>query len=1387
MNYSNYKFSFDKYKNKTFIEVAKEIITKDEKYISIIGKTIVSPKISPEKKKEFQNFLEFFHNYFIKNKDAIMDQVEEDEIISLPPPNIKSADIVIKQTNQIITHIIHISDIHIRLYNRQKEYADIFQKLFQKIKEIKATIPNLIIIITGDLLHSKNILSPESILITQQFLQKLAEITTTLLIAGNHDALLTNNQREDSITAITKNIEIPNFHYLKYSGVYIFENLAIAVNSIIDNKWIFARDIQKQDTTSHTIALYHGSVGLCETGVGFRMRGEKLVDDFAGYDYALLGDIHKFQFLDPEEKRIAYASSLIAQNFSEWNNPHGLLLWDLFGGNHQYHEIPNTFGFFVFNLQNNQIFLEKEAVQLENIPTHIQHLESGINLKLNINQCSPDFIASVNYVVKKTIKDARIIHNYITSDEQETSSTKNATAPVGGTNQFNMTHGELLAQYLAETYKTLKHTDVEYIIEKYNQYHIDAEIANDRELAHWELIDLEFSNMFGYGANNYIDFSRFNSNSQSPIGIIAPNSHGKSSLIDIILMTLFTKFSRTRGTGISKDIINIHCNNFKTKLTFKIGSDKYTILKEGKRELSEKIKITKNEFYKVNEAGETILLTDEDRKKTDKVIQDLIGSYDDFIFTNVQLQNNTNSFKEMTDKERKEYLYKVLKLNVWNDIVKMIADITRPLRNTITFLEKSTENKSRDDYECKIKGIDEELKVLVDAIQENKLKKDGIVDEMGNFRNKLGPNIGEKYSVEKMEMENKSAGNSIKKKRHEIEDISSRIKESEEKLEGLQLILREEEIIKKYDEQSKNIPPFISTQHLRKKMKIYSKLEPEEIIKDGNCENSKIDKKEIDNLKKLYDEYYTLKIEYTSKLYKMTSKDENILKIETSSQDIKQMLKSKIKELGIVNKKITTFSQEYDKYKINEDIHKKYQALVLKKNAIIEFIKALESHEYDPKCVYCMKHPTVKQKVEKEKELRNIEKEMKEICEVGLANFDFEVANESYIESMLELKEKLEEKKSKKLTLESSIAKLELEIEKEVNILEKQDDIKNKLAENKGIQVKIDKLGADCSELQWRIKGMDEIAEAHSIAVEIVEIESKNSIRSDFEQSETYEEWIKLESEKKMKAQYELNIANLKIKYNGFNYDIQMETEKINKNNEIIEKVKDYENIMIENRKIEAEIHNCEIKICDIEKEINQLNQKKGVLTQQRQSYQKEYDAFIKNAQELKEKKNECGLLQILEQALGKDGLPLKILNAYLQPITDSINSIIAPFIPRKIKLHINNDDLILDSFTSSDSTKSVFIHGGMESFILDIAFKITLSNFAKLPKCNILFLDEGISAFDNERLSNIDMLFNFINRYFLKTILITHIDSIKENIQEKINIIKDEQYSKIICHYNIK
>ena len=66
MNYSQYatqKITINKYKGKTFEELAFEIINNDKKYLTILNKTINSPKTPPDKKLETQNFLNYFFFY----------------------------------------------------------------------------------------------------------------------------------------------------------------------------------------------------------------------------------------------------------------------------------------------------------------------------------------------------------------------------------------------------------------------------------------------------------------------------------------------------------------------------------------------------------------------------------------------------------------------------------------------------------------------------------------------------------------------------------------------------------------------------------------------------------------------------------------------------------------------------------------------------------------------------------------------------------------------------------------------------------------------------------------------------------------------------------------------------------------------------------------------------------------------------------------------------------------------------------------------------------------------------------------------------------------------------------------------------------------------------
>ena len=182
-----------------------------------------------------------------------------------------------------------------------------YMNIFNKVKN-----ENSIIVLTGDLLHNKDNLTPDCVMKTWNFLNELQTIMPLFLITGNHDFVETNNHVKDSIEAILndKNIDNKNIYYLRNSGAYRYGNICFGVSSLIDKQFTYAKDIISD--AEYKIGLYHGGVGKTETSVGFKLNGDKLVSDFDGYNYVLLGDIHKYQHV---ADNMAYSSSLISQNF----------------------------------------------------------------------------------------------------------------------------------------------------------------------------------------------------------------------------------------------------------------------------------------------------------------------------------------------------------------------------------------------------------------------------------------------------------------------------------------------------------------------------------------------------------------------------------------------------------------------------------------------------------------------------------------------------------------------------------------------------------------------------------------------------------------------------------------------------------------------------------------------------------------------------------------------------------------------------------------------------------------------------------------------------------------------------------------------------------------
>ena len=129
--------------------------------------------------------------------------------------------------------IYHISDIHIRNTEYHIiEYLHVFDNLYKYLESFSESDKKEgLIVITGDILHNKDRLTPLCISLCVDFLSKLANIMTTIIIAGNHDFNMKNLDQQDALSSILYKRKINNLHYLRESGIYNFNNNLFGVSS----------------------------------------------------------------------------------------------------------------------------------------------------------------------------------------------------------------------------------------------------------------------------------------------------------------------------------------------------------------------------------------------------------------------------------------------------------------------------------------------------------------------------------------------------------------------------------------------------------------------------------------------------------------------------------------------------------------------------------------------------------------------------------------------------------------------------------------------------------------------------------------------------------------------------------------------------------------------------------------------------------------------------------------------------------------------------------------------------------------------------------------------------------------------------------------------------
>lgn len=670
--------------------------------------------------------------------------------------------------------IAHVSDIHIRNLKFHEDYRRAFKDLYGKLRELRPDI----IVNTGDTAHTKTQISPEFVQMCSEHVLATADIAPYHLILGNHDLNLVNMSRQDAITPIVESVRgstrYPVTLYKK-SGVY-YPHVE-SVSDMFFGFWVFSCADGKENWPnpkdgsgeSVKIGLYHGTLPRVEVDSGWVLKDAEVdVSLFSGLDYVLLGDIHKHQFVD-QERRMAYAGSLIQQNFGE-DVDKGFLVWDIRG---------------------------KSDWSVERVP--VEGSRKFYTVRLHDDLSVPDVKVEpgsrVRVMVPKAVTlveqrefEAEVRRRFLPADVMSVSSPtverqQRTTGSVGQSSVEDLrsvsVQEDLIKKFLCG--RDLSDDVMGRILEINRR--LQASIEQEEDVArnvNWRVERLAWSNMFNYGEGNVLDMSRL----RGVIGVFAPNSAGKSSIVDILLETLFDRI--TKGTMKNIHMINDNKQSAQMVADVSVGDERYVVertierIKYGKRKFAEEKEWGKTSlnFYRGDEVEEESL-NGTLRPGTERTIRRKIGDYDDFVLTSLLSQGRESDIIKCKETDRRKILSKFMDLEVFEQKERMAKEESRE------HMQRLRDFDGDDLLETRQRESDaaDDLQVQISFLEGKKLE---LLEDVTALRSRLSDLFGERTQVDPTILPIKEVNRRIRDTARDVQEIEMTLDEEGRRLLGEQ-------------------------------------------------------------------------------------------------------------------------------------------------------------------------------------------------------------------------------------------------------------------------------------------------------------------------------------------------------------------------------------------------------------------------------------------------------------------------------------------------------------------------------------------------------------------------------------------------------------------------
>lgn len=283
----------------------------------------------------------------------------------------------------MVTKIIACSDIHIpslKGIDELKETLTVFIEKCKKIVKDEDGPENVRIVVAGDIFHNKLAITNESILCAHWFFSELDKICKTFIVIGNHDFLMNNTGRVDSLSPLFEIGSYKQVYFLDkelglQSGIYKDDNIAWCLYSSFTGFNTPDINVHKEaekgtdNPTEIYVGVIHGDVNGAITTTNRVTENGLDPGIFDGCDFVIAGHIHKRQEIKKNGVRIVYCSSIRQRDMGESINGHGFVVWDTEDTEdieYKYVDIPNPNGGFYKFVVNDISDIQNDKEELLN-------------------------------------------------------------------------------------------------------------------------------------------------------------------------------------------------------------------------------------------------------------------------------------------------------------------------------------------------------------------------------------------------------------------------------------------------------------------------------------------------------------------------------------------------------------------------------------------------------------------------------------------------------------------------------------------------------------------------------------------------------------------------------------------------------------------------------------------------------------------------------------------------------------------------------------------------------------------------------------------------------------------------------------------------------------